>query len=78
MNNDNKVEINIRDTSNKFYLSDQDIVYLRNRNGDFELSDDGKYGYPTEIDPMWGGLAKEHVEEALSYQKRRYGNSTQP
>lgn len=71
---DDKIEFDFNEPTNKFYLSDQDIVYVRNRDGEFELSDDGKYCYPAEIDIMWGGLAKEHVEDMLKQQKKKFAS----
>ena len=68
----NKIEFDINDPTNKFYLSDNDGVYVRNREGEFQISLDGKYLLPSEIDIMWGGLAKDHVEDMLEQRREMF------
>lgn len=70
--NEKKMVFDINEPTNKFYLSDVDSVYVRNRYGEFEISLDGKYLIPAEIDIMWGGLAKEHVEDAIIHSRKMF------
>ncbi len=69
-----KIEFDINEPTNKFYLSFNDGVYVRNRDGEFQISLDGKYLLPAEIDITWGGLAKEHVEDMLEQRRKMFGN----
>ena len=58
------------DPTNSFYLSDIDLVYVRNKNGEFAV----RYNedlVESNIDPYWGGLDKSHVKEMLEAGKSR-------